>query len=304
METLEERAKLVVDLFERGASYVEIIDGGIRLSRKEYEQIVSHTSPQERIARMCNAIRDGTSHTIRTGAANVPASDFLKWTNVWKWGLAATIVSILMTVISIAQTYAGFETVALTTWPIFWLILINIGFTWFLILLLRLIIRPTNTVKAHMIYAALVALTFQTLIHTDLDLTKPLAGSEESKLKPLQVSINLGSAVYAPIVRLLTRQINEPVRAAMRSEIAELQKRYSDEDGVKKLQQDFLNELAYSLGLDKDERDAHHKEVQQIVESELTPKDKVRDIGLLMYRIFGRRVVKDLATGTSDNTSP
>lgn len=252
----------------------------------------------QRIPQIYNAVRGGTSGAIRSGVANVQAGDFLKWDNMWKWGLVSAMVSVIMTIINIAQTYAGFERVALVTWATLLLIVTNVVGTWILILLLRLIVRSTDNVPKHIIYTVLVALSFQTLVHTDLDLTKPLAGSEISEVKSLQTSINLGTAIYDPVVRVLTREMNEPVSALMRSEIAQLQERYPDEDGVNALYEDFLCELDYSPHLDKDQQSAYQEEAQKIVQSDESSPTKIRRIGKLMYRVFGRQVVQDLATGT------
>lgn len=43
---LQERAKVIVDLMEKGASYVEITDTGIRVSRKDYEQMIGKGESQ------------------------------------------------------------------------------------------------------------------------------------------------------------------------------------------------------------------------------------------------------------------
>lgn len=67
METLQERIKVIVDLFEKGALYVEITDSGIKVSRKEYEQIVGPTSPQpNQIVQLINNISTNINIDNRT----------------------------------------------------------------------------------------------------------------------------------------------------------------------------------------------------------------------------------------------
>lgn len=47
MKILQKHVKCITDLFEKGALYVEITDSGIKVSRKEYEQIVGYPSRQQ-----------------------------------------------------------------------------------------------------------------------------------------------------------------------------------------------------------------------------------------------------------------
>jgi glycogen debranching enzyme len=57
MESLKKCTKVIVNLFEHGASYVEIGDTGIKVSKKEYEQIIGYNShKQNQIIQLINNI--------------------------------------------------------------------------------------------------------------------------------------------------------------------------------------------------------------------------------------------------------
>jgi len=57
MNDLNKCAKIIVDLFEHGASYVEIGDGKIRVSKKEYEQLLFRNNQnQNTIIQLVNNI--------------------------------------------------------------------------------------------------------------------------------------------------------------------------------------------------------------------------------------------------------
>jgi glycogen debranching enzyme len=57
MESLKKCAKVIVNLFEHGASYFEIGDTGIKVSKKEYEQIIGYNShKQNQIIQLINNI--------------------------------------------------------------------------------------------------------------------------------------------------------------------------------------------------------------------------------------------------------
>ncbi len=67
MESLKKCTKVIVDLFEHGASYVEICDAGIKVSKKEYEQIVGHNShKQNQIVQLINNISTNIKITNET----------------------------------------------------------------------------------------------------------------------------------------------------------------------------------------------------------------------------------------------
>lgn len=67
MESLKKCTKVIVDLFEHGASYVEICDAGIKVSKKEYEQIVGYNShKQNQIIQLINNISTNIKITNET----------------------------------------------------------------------------------------------------------------------------------------------------------------------------------------------------------------------------------------------
>ncbi len=67
MQILQKRVKVIVDLLERGASSVEITDSGIKVSRKEYEQIVGYARPQQnQIVQLINNISTNINIDSRT----------------------------------------------------------------------------------------------------------------------------------------------------------------------------------------------------------------------------------------------
>jgi hypothetical protein len=201
--------------------------------------------------------------------------------------VAAACVSLVVTLITLRSTYDGFVGQALGTWSAAALFVLNAAFTILLVLALSAAFKPQRKV----LYAVIVALGFQTLIATDLEV-QPLAGTEQVGAAE---KLNLGS-VYNPIETWLAAGMEDPVKDAKRQDIAKLRAAYPTATDLQKLRADADDLLATDV--QQSERETALVQVDDIIRDEQrSPESKVRDIALALYAVAGRDVVQDLVDG-------
>lgn len=127
--------------------------------------------------------------------------------------IVAGALSAAVTLVTLLETYDGFLSEAIRTPEAWLLIAINATVTVVLVLVLTAAFQPQRAV----VYAAIVALSFQALIATDLEI-QPLAGAD---IVGASSKVNVG-ALYNPVERALASGIEDPVEEAKRQEIATL----------------------------------------------------------------------------------
>jgi hypothetical protein len=200
--------------------------------------------------------------------------------------IAGAVTSVAVSVAALATGYDGFVGEALGTLEAWLLFALNALFTVVLIVLLTAWLKPERKLA----YAIVVAIGFQALIATDLEV-QPLAGTEEVGAIS---TVKLGS-IYNPVEKLLSSGIEDPIEDAKRREIEELRRRYTSESALADLRS-RLDDLLATEGIGgAADRAELLKQVDGIIaKQELKVRDRVRDIALLTYASAGRDVVKDL----------
>lgn len=207
--------------------------------------------------------------------------------------LVAAVVSVVVSLITLLQTYDGFFREALGTGEAWALIGVNALFTVLLVLAFTAIVKPQRTI----VYATIVAASFQVLIATDLEV-QPLAGSSEVGATS---KLNLGT-FYNPVEEWLGSAIEDPVEDAKRSEIAGLRRAYPRDTDLPRLREQLDDVLATETSVDASERADLMKEVDGVVaKRSLSAATRVREVALLAYASAGRDVVQDLAAGPAQD---
>jgi hypothetical protein len=118
------------------------------------------------------------------------------------------------------------------------------------------VVKPRRTI----VYAAVVAASFQALIATDLEV-QPLAGSEQVGGTS---SFKLGS-FYNPVEEWLGSGIEEPVEDAKRKEVERLRSKYGTDSGLPSLRSRLDDLLATESSVDASERAAILKQVDGVI---------------------------------------
>lgn len=200
--------------------------------------------------------------------------------------IAGAVTSVVVSLATIATSYGGFAGEALGA-PAAWaLFAVNAVFTVILIVLLSAWLKPTRKVA----YAIVVALGFQALISTDLEV-QPLAGTEEVGALS---TVKVGS-LYNPVEKLLSSGIEDPIEHAKRGEIARLRERYVDASSLPELRSRLDDMLATDGPGGVSDRVDIMKSVDTLIaNTKIEIRDRVRDIAILLYASAGRDVVRDL----------
>jgi hypothetical protein len=190
------------------------------------------------------------------------------------------------TVAQLLSTYDGFFGEAIGSWASWVLILMNIALTVALMLGLTPLFKPRNV----LLYALTVALSFQTLLATDLAF-EPLAGTDQVGTGQ---KVNVGF-IQTELEKFLTGEIDDPVEDAKREEIAALRARYPSDDQLPTLRSDIDDNLRTDGDIDETERKTILEQIDGLIaDSSLNHSEKVREITLAVYSIAGRDPIQDL----------
>jgi len=214
--------------------------------------------------------------------------------------VATVAASVLVTFVRLVEAYDEFLVEALLTWATLALFLLNALLTLAIVAILVPIISPRNKI----LYAVTIALSFQTLVTTDLTLGDPLAGTNATtEARP--VNLNVQRDFYGPVQTLLSRRIDAPVEAAIREETEGMLKKFPDRRALGVLPRRVDALLQFERSLTQEEKDAMRREVRAALRPGLErPKDRsrpgpavrraVREATAAMYRHDGRELVREL----------
>jgi hypothetical protein len=207
---------------------------------------------------------------------------------------AGGTVSVILSYKSLAKTYDGFFGVAATSWPATWLIITNLVLTMLFILVTSILVKPRSTKAGQIAFAVMIALSFQTLVNSDLEVLKTLTGAEPVGPSAPQ-QFNVGSLLYNDVEHYLTRQIASEVDKEEEREVKALQSLYPGVEGVLSLRESMVSRLERSRMFTQDQRMDHIAQIDGVVASDsLTPAQKVQKLAVKMYDLFGRDVVERL----------
>lgn len=207
--------------------------------------------------------------------------------------VVAVVVSVAVTIIALLQSYDGFLGTALGTSSFWLLAALNALFTVLLFVILSAIVKPQR--KA--VYAAIVALSFQVLIATDLEV-QPLAGTTEVGASS---KINLGK-LYDPVEKALSSGIEDPIEDAKRAQIDVLRKEYSTPEKLPVIRERLDDLISTEGSLDTGQREALLKRIDEIIALPDRPvRYSVRDILLAVYASAGRDMVDDLVAASKSS---
>jgi hypothetical protein len=200
--------------------------------------------------------------------------------------LVAAATSVVVSLGALATSYDGFATEALGAYQAWLLFAVNALFTVAMVVLLSAWIQPARKVA----YAFVIAIGFQTLITTDLEV-QPLAGTQEVGALS---SVRIGS-VYNPVENLLSSGIEDRIEIAKRREINRLRERYAVASSLPRLRASLDDILATDGPGGRSDRVELLKSVDAVIaDTKLRVRDRVRDIAILIYASAGRDVVRDL----------
>lgn len=245
---------------------------------------------------------------------NVRTNDFLDFTKrkvVASWVVPGVVISILVTAVTLLQTFEGFyEQVFGKTPVIYLLILLNALFTLLMIVLVRTFTRPTATLFGHAIYASVIALTFQSVVHTPLPLATDFVDLERSSAEqaeggPEGGRLDLGELLYDPLAGAITRPVYIAVREEMRQEVRSVVDAYDTEDGAERFRAMLEQELELRPEMSSNERDDLKNRAIERLESEEICEGQA--ISCIEQRVFsatvtlysaGRDLVQGMVPGT------
>ena len=200
--------------------------------------------------------------------------------------IVSAVVSIGVTVVHLIDTYDEFFTTTFWRLPTLLLIAVNIFFTWLAVVVFSAAVKPTRKV----IYAILVAASFQAVIAADLEV-QPLSGADSVGGTR---TIRLGE-FYTPIEQLLSGEIDEPVERKMRAEITALRNRYNTADSITTLRADLADRVGTERSLDVEGRVALLKRLDEILDDTTRPLPaKLREVANELYAESLREIVQDL----------
>jgi hypothetical protein len=199
--------------------------------------------------------------------------------------LAAVLVSALVTVVKLLQTYNGFFKEALLTRSFVWLVLVNAAFTLVLIVFLRGVLKPERQV----LFAVVVAASFQALINSSFDtgLVGADAGTQTGAISQMKFG-----TLYEPVEKYLTGNIEEAVVGPRKAELDALVSAYGTDTGVKALSTRFLEDLQDTTLWEDDKKPALVQAIEAILAGEQSAKLKARALGLKTFEVFGRHRVQ------------
>jgi hypothetical protein len=232
---------------------------------------------------------------VDKAVADTTAGDFLSWGCARYWVPVAIVVTAIVTGGSLVATCEGFEGDAILSVAALGLLAVNVATVAVFILLLRFtIIKPSTTLRSHIVYAALVAFAFPTLVHTQFDVTTVLSSAEEATGVPDAYKSISFEDLYESYTGWAIRGIEDPIRLEKDRRLDELQDRFSSPEGVEQMTNAFELELD-EADLSADQRTEAMTALEGITSDEtLQDGEKVGAIGRLMLTWFGPSAIDRL----------
>lgn len=213
--------------------------------------------------------------------------DFKNEVKRWRYLGVSALVSAVVTVAHVFDTYDEFWDVALFRGATVGLVLLNIFFTWLAVVLAAAAVNPTRKT----IYAVLVALSFQAVLATEFEV-QPLSGAETVggsttiKLAPF----------YTPFADQLTKKIDDPVEDEIAKEVAALRAKYPTEDSLPDLREELEDRLDRERSLKPESRKRLITELNTILATTTrTVRQRLRDVVQALYAESLREVVRDIS---------
>ena len=223
----------------------------------------------------------------------------LMWDGNRRWGtIAAIILSLVMTTLNLVQTYQGYVGEAYSSIvPVFLYYVVNIVFTLVLIWALSYIIKSVDESNKYIYYAVVIAIALQSLIHTEINLTKVLAGAEESGILTEETTFNIGDLLYDRIVGLITASIDEKVTEAKVMDLRIFRQKFTDEEGLVALKAAITGVIIDArIYMDPEKLDEFSASYLIILNKEVADVNaKIGIIGVEVYLFFPRSVIQNLS---------